>query len=106
MTTSRRYVPVNASCSSQKRPYPTKKSAQAALRAIRRDTSRARQVRPTSTYRCPECGLWHLTHQHTNSGPGSNTARPRSDMLTQKQVEEDLEDLYTGRFERLPNIKF
>lgn len=97
---------MDSSCSSQKRPYPTKKAAQAAIRTIRRDTSRARQVRPTSTYRCPECGLWHLTHQHTNSGPGSNTARPRSVMLTQKQVEEDLEDLDTGRFGRLPNIKF
>lgn len=104
--TSRRSVPVDSSCSSQKRPYPTKMAAQAAIRTIRRDTSRARQVRPTSTYRCPECGLWHLTHQHTNSGPGGNTARPRSVMLTQKQVEEDLEDLDTGRFGRLPNIKF
>lgn len=96
---------MDASCSSQKRPYPTKKEAQAAIRAIRRDTSRARQVRPTSTYRCPECGQWHLTHQHTNAGPNRNAARPRSDMLTQKQVEDDLEDL-DGRFGRLPNIKF
>ena len=43
-----------------KRGWLTQAKAAKALEAIRRSPTRTR-VYPTRAYRCPDCGLWHVT---------------------------------------------
>jgi hypothetical protein len=46
-------------CSSGKTPYASKADAKRGLKRVRQ------RVAVRRVYRCPECGLWHLTSQRS-----------------------------------------
>lgn len=53
-------------CSSGKVAYRTRGRALYALRVIAAEEAQAaveREGRVRATYRCPECGVWHLTRK-------------------------------------------
>jgi hypothetical protein len=47
-----------------KTAYPNRPEAERALRWIRRHRNQREQV-PVRSYRCPDCGEWHLTANHS-----------------------------------------
>lgn len=61
---SRARRPLAPACSSGKASHPTQGEARRVLLRIRQDQAQAvapTEHAPTETYRCPECGWWHLT---------------------------------------------